>query len=258
MKAMKPVLDWRVKKTKWCILRWPSPSMAQQAKMSTEAFEKFYFDACCMNYGRMVDGMSSLESRMRDANDVKLSGPGTDLSFSLKGINAVACGGTHNIPDGEVFSCPVKDSVEGTITFNADTIYQGTSFSDICLKFKNGKIIEATSSSNEDKLNEILDSDAGARFIGEFAIAFNPMIREPMLDILFDEKICGSFHFTPGQAYEEANNGNESQVHWDMVNIQREEWGGGEIWFDEELIRKDGLFVPPDLHKLNPDYLLSS
>ena len=258
MKAMKPVLDWRVKKTKWCILRWPSPSMAQQAKMSTEAFEKFYFDACCMNYGRMVEGMSSLESRMRDANDVKLSGPGTDLFFSLKGINAVACGGTHNIPDGEVFSCPVKDSVEGTITFNADTIYQGTSFSDICLKFKNGKIIEATSSSNEDKLNEILDSDAGARFIGEFAIAFNPMIREPMLDILFDEKICGSFHFTPGQAYEEANNGNESQVHWDMVNIQREEWGGGEIWFDEELIRKDGLFVPPDLHKLNPDYLLSN
>ena len=157
-----------------------------------------------------------------------------------------------------MFSCPVKDSVEGTITFNADTIYQGTSFSDICLKFKNGKIIEATSSSNEDKLNEILDSDAGARFIGEFAIAFNPMIREPMLDILFDEKICGSFHFTPGQAYEEANNGNESQVHWDMVNIQREEWGGGEIWFDDELIRKDGLFVPPDLHKLNPDYLLSN
>ena len=197
MKSMKAVLDWRVKKTKWCILRWPSPSMAQQAKMSSEAFERFFFDACCMDYGRMNEGMKALEKRMKEADQVKITGPGTNLSFSLKGISAVACGGTHNIPDGEVFSCPVKDSVEGTITFNADTIYQGTSFSDICLKFKNGKIIEATASSNEEKLNEILDSDEGARFIGEFAIAFNPMIREPMLDILFDEKICGSFHFTP-------------------------------------------------------------
>ena len=258
MKAMKPVLDWRVKKTKWCILRWPSPSMAQQARMSSEAFEDFFFDACCMNYGRMIGGMAVLEERMRNADEVKITGPCTALTFSLKGINAVACGGTHNIPDGEVFSCPVKDSVEGIITFNTDTIYQGTSFSDICLTFENGRIVKASSSSNEDKLNEILDSDAGARFIGEFAIAFNPMIREPMLDILFDEKISGSFHLTPGQAYEEANNGNESQVHWDMVSIQRKDWGGGEIWFGEELIRKDGLFVPADLHTLNPDYLLAN
>jgi aminopeptidase len=256
MKILKPVLDWRVKKTKWCVLRWPSPSMAQQAKKSTEAFEKFYFEACCMDYSRMNEGMRSLERRMKSADSVKIIGSGTDLRFSIKGIDAVACGGTHNIPDGEVFSCPVKDSVEGVISFNADTIYQGTSFSDISLKFEKGKIVEATASSSEDKLNEILDSDAGARFIGEFAIAFNPMIREPMLDILFDEKICGSFHFTPGQAYEEANNGNESQVHWDMVNIQREEWGGGEIWFDGELIRKDGIFLPDDLKKLNPEYLL--
>ena len=257
MKILKPVLDWRVKQTKWCVLRWPSASMAQQAKKSSEAFEDFYFDACCMDYGRMKEGMFSLEARMKAADQVKIIGPGTDLRFSIKGIGAVACGGTHNIPDGEVFSCPIKESVEGSITFNADTIYQGTSFSDICLKFEHGKIVKSTSSSNEDKLNEILDSDDGARFIGEFAIAFNPMIREPMLDILFDEKICGSFHFTPGQAYEEANNGNESQVHWDMVNIQREDWGGGEIWFDNDLIRKDGIFLPNDLTKLNPDYLLN-
>jgi aminopeptidase len=256
MKILKPVLDWRVKQTKWCVLRWPTPSMAQQAKMSTEAFENFFFDACCMDYSRMTQGMASLESRMREAEDVKITGPGTELSFSIKGINAIACGGTHNIPDGEVFSCPVRDSVEGTITYNADTIYQGTSFSDICLKFSAGKIVEATASSNEERLVEILDSDEGARFIGEFAIGFNPIIREPMLDILFDEKIAGSFHFTPGQAYEEANNGNQSQVHWDMVNIQRPEYGGGEIWFDGELIRKDGEFQPSDLTKLNSDYLL--
>jgi aminopeptidase len=257
IKTLKPVLDWRVQKTKWCILRWPTPSMAQQAKMSTEAFQDFFFNACCMDYSRMTLGMNALQKRMKDANEVKIIGPATDLSFSLKGINAVSCGGTHNIPDGEVFSCPVRDSVNGCVTFNADTIYQGSSFSDISLTFENGKIIEARSSSNQDRLNEILDSDEGARYVGEFAIAFNPMIKEPMLDILFDEKIDGSFHFTPGQAYEEANNGNQSQVHWDMVSIQRPEWGGGEIWFDGELIRQDGLFVPSDLEKLNPAYLLT-
>ncbi|MEC7395296.1 MAG: aminopeptidase [Verrucomicrobiota bacterium] len=256
MKILKPVLDWRVKETKWCVLRWPTSSMAQQAKMSSEAFEDFYFNACCMDYDRMTVGMKSLEERMRKADQVKIVGPDTDLRFSLKGIDAVACGGTHNIPDGEVFSCPVRDSVEGYVSFNADTIYQGISFSGVRLSFKKGRIIEANSRSNEDKLHAILDSDKGARYIGEFAIAFNPMITNPMLDILFDEKISGSFHFTPGQAYEEANNGNKSQVHWDMVSIQRPEWGGGEIWFDDELIRKDGLFVQEDLLKLNPDHLL--
>ena len=256
-KALKPVLDWRVQKTKWCILRWPTPSMAQQAKMSTEAFENFFFDACCMDYSKMTEGMAALEQRMRDADQVKIIGPETDLKFSIKGIDAISCGGTHNIPDGEVFSCPVKDSVQGTVTFNADTIYQGSAFSNISLSFENGKIVEARSSSNQDRLNEILDSDNGSRYIGEFAIAFNPMIKEPMLDILFDEKIDGSFHFTPGQAYEEANNGNKSQVHWDMVSIQRPEWGGGEIWFDGELIRKDGVFVAKDLEKLNPSHLLN-
>ena len=231
--------------------------MAKKAKKSTEAFENFFFDACCMDYSKMTEGMAALEKRMRDADQVKIIGPETDLKFSIKGIDAISCGGTHTIPDGEVFSCPVKDSVQGTVTFNADTIYQGSAFSNISLSFENGKIVEARSSSNQDRLNEILDSDNGSRYIGEFAIAFNPMIKEPMLDILFDEKIDGSFHFTPGQAYEEANNGNKSQVHWDMVSIQRPDWGGGEIWFDGELIRKDGVFVAKDLEKLNPSHLLN-
>ena len=109
---------------------------------------------------------------------------------------------------------------------------------------------------NTEKLNEILDSDEGARYIGEFSLAFNPHILHPMRDILFDEKIAGSFHFTPGQAYDIAGNGNKSRIHWDMVDIQRRDYGGGEVWFDGKLIRKDGLFVLPALKKLNPDYLL--
>jgi len=186
---------------------------------------------------------------------VELKGPNTDLSFSIKGIGAIASGGGHNIPDGEVFSCPVIDSVEGEITYNAPSVYQGVSFDNVHLKFEKGKIVHAESN-NTKRLNEILDSDEGARYIGEFAIGFNPHILEPMRDILFDEKMAGSFHFTPGQAYEQADNGNRSQVHWDLVQIQRPEYGGGEIRFDGELVRKDGLFVKPGLDKLNPDYLL--
>ena len=254
-RLMKPVLDHRVGKTKWVVLRWPTSAMAQQAGMSTEAFEDFYFKVCTLDYARMTPGMKTLSDLMKKTDRVHIKGPGTDLTFSIKGIGAEPCGGQRNIPDGEVFSCPVRDSVEGVVQYNAPTVYLGASFDNIRLVFKQGRVVEATSS-NTKRLNEILDSDAGARYIGEFAIGFNPHILEPMRDILFDEKIAGSFHFTPGQAYEDVGNGNKSQVHWDMVCIQRPEYGGGEIWFDGKLIRKDGIFVPKPLHKLNPDYLL--
>ena len=254
-RLMKPVLDHRVGRTKWVVLRWPTPSMAQQAGMSTEAFEDFYFRVCTLDYARMAPGMKALNDLMTRTDQVHIKGPGTDLRFSIKGIGARSCGGARNIPDGEVFSCPVKDSVEGHIQYNAPTVYLGQSFDQVRLAFRKGRITEATSNHTR-RLNEILDSDPGARHIGEFAIGFNPHILEPMRDILFDEKIAGSFHFTPGQAYEGVGNGNKSQVHWDLVCIQRPEYGGGEIWFDGKLIRKDGLFVPKSLQKLNPAYLL--
>jgi aminopeptidase len=254
-RTMRPVLNYRVNKTRWVVLRWPSPSMAQAAGMSTEAFENLYFDVCTMNYPRMAKAMVPLEKRMKKADRVHLKAPGTDLAFSIKGIGAKMCKGDRNIPDGEVFSCPVKNSVNGVIQFNTPTIYSGTRFENVRLEFKDGKIIKATSN-NTKRLNEILDTDPGARYVGEFSIGFNPYILNPMCDILFDEKIAGSLHFTPGQAYEVADNGNRSAVHWDMVLIQRPEYGGGEIWFDGELIRKDGRFVPGDLKPLNPEKLL--
>jgi aminopeptidase len=250
-RTLRPVLNWRVNKTRWCVLRWPTPSMAQAAGMSTEAFENLYFDVCTMDYAKMARAMLPLQRRMKKAGDVHITAPGTDLRFSIKGIGAIPCEGLRNIPDGEVFSCPVKNSVQGHITFNTPTIYSGTKFENVRLAFKDGKIVEATSS-NTKRLNEILDTDAGARYIGEFSLGFNPYILNPMCDILFDEKIAGSLHFTPGQAYEVADNGNRSAVHWDMVLIQRREWGGGEVKFDGEVVRKDGMFVPKDLQGLNP------
>src|SRR5580704_16280761 len=150
MKLLQPVVEQRVNKTKWVVLRWPTPSMAQMAGMSTEAFEELYFKVCTLDYSKMKPGMEALKSLMANCDYVRLA-------------------------------------------------------------FKNGKVVDATSN-NTGRLNAILNSDDGARYIGEFALGFNPYIQEPMRDILFDEKIAGSFHFTPGQAYERADNGNRSQV----------------------------------------------
>jgi aminopeptidase len=245
------VLNYRVGKTRWCVLRWPTPSMAQAAGMSTEAFEDLYFDVCTLDYRKMARAMEPLQRRMKRADRVQIKGPGTDLKFSIKGIGAQMCKGDRNIPDGELFSCPVRDSVNGHIQFNTPTLYSGTKFENVSLEFREGKIVKAESSQTQ-RLNEILDTDAGARYTGEFSLGFNPYILNPMCDILFDEKIAGSLHLTPGQAYDECDNGNRSAVHWDMVLIQRPEWGGGEIWFDGELIRKNGMFLPRDLKPLNP------
>ncbi|MBN1351626.1 aminopeptidase [candidate division KSB1 bacterium] len=247
-------IDIRVPHTKWVVLRWPNPSMAQQANTSTEAFEDFYFDVCTLDYAKMSLAIDPLKARMANADRVRINGPGTDLTFSIKGIGAVKCDGEKNIPDGECYSAPVRDSVQGVISYNAPTVYLGTTYENIRFEFEKGKIVKATSDKTE-KMNKILDTDAGARYIGEFALGFNPYITQPMKDILFDEKIAGSLHLTPGGAYDETNNGNKSQVHWDLVLIQTPEYGGGEIYFDDELIRKDGRFVPADLQSLNPENL---
>ena len=254
-KKMRPVQDQRVDKTKWVVLRWPTPAMAQLASMSTEAFEDFFFEVCTLDYRKLRPGMNALKKLMERTDKVKIVGPDTDLQFSIKKIPAVICGGDRNIPDGEVFTAPVRDSVNGVVSFNAPTIYQGTSFDNIRLEFEKGKVVKATGNQTK-KLNDILDADVGARYIGEFSLGFNPHILHPMRDILFDEKIAGSFHFTPGQAYETADNGNRSQVHWDLVSIQRREYGGGEIYFDNKLIRKNGEFVVSSLQSLNRARLL--
>ena len=249
--------ETRVPHTKWVVLRWPTPSMAQQAGMSTEAFEDFYFEVCTFDYGKLGPVIEPLKEWMNRTDRVRLTGPGTELTFSIKDIPTIPCTGEANIPDGEIFTAPVRDSVEGVIAFNVPTLYQGTVFEGVTLRFEQGRIVDATSQGGtSDTLNAILDSDEGARYIGEFSLGFNPYVLHPMKDILFDEKIAGSFHFTPGAAYDEAFNGNRSTVHWDMVFIQRPEFGGGDVYFDDVLIRRDGLFIPEELTPLNPENLL--
>lgn len=244
-------LEVRVPKTRWVVLRYPTPSFAQSAQMSTEAFEDFYFDVCTADYAQMARNQEPLKRRMEALDQVRIVGPGTNLTFSKRGIPVIACNGARNIPDGEVFTSPVRDSVNGTIQYNAGSLYQGTVFEDVRFEFSNGKIVNASCRGKSDRLNAILDSDEGARYVGEWALGCNNRVRRPMLDTLFDEKIGGSLHFTPGNAYETADNGNRSQVHWDLVLIQTPEYGGGEIYFDGELIRKNGRFLPEDLQPLN-------
>ncbi|MEI5908836.1 aminopeptidase [Bacillus spongiae] len=246
--------DIRVPKTKWVVLRYPNASMAQLANMSTEAFEDFYFDVCNLDYAKMDKAMDGLVQLMNRTDKVRITGPGTELSFSIKDIPAVKCAGHLNIPDGEVYTAPVKNTVNGTITYNTPSPYHGFTFENVKLTFKDGKIVEALANDTE-RINSIFDTDEGARYVGEFAIGVNPYILHPMQDILFDEKIDGSFHFTPGQCYDEAFNDNHSNIHWDLVNIQRPDYGGGEIYFDDVLIRKDGRFVIPELEALNPENL---
>lgn len=252
----KPVhTELRVPNTKWCVMRYPNHSMAQLANMSTEAFEDFYFNVCNLDYAKMDTAMTPLVDLMNRTDKVKIIGTDTNLTFSIKNIPAIKCSGLRNIPDGEVYTAPVKSSINGVLTYNTPAVYQGVTYENIRLEFLEGKIINATANYTE-KINHILDTDEGARYIGEFAIGLNPHISTPMKDTLFDEKIKGSFHFTPGNAYDHACNGNKSAIHWDLVCIQTPEYGGGEIWFDDVLIRKDGRFVIPELSGLNPENLL--
>ncbi|HSG73283.1 MAG TPA: aminopeptidase [Planctomycetaceae bacterium] len=244
-------LGIRVPKTRWVVLRYPTPSMAQAANMSTEAFEEYYFNVCTADYAQMAVDQKPLADLMERTDKVRIVAPGTDLTFSIKDIPVVPCAGECNIPDGEVFTAPIRESVNGTIAYNTGSRYQGTVFEGISFTFENGKIIHAECRNETDKLNHILDMDEGARYIGEWSLGCNNAVKRPMLDTLFDEKIGGSLHLTPGNAYDKADNGNRSQVHWDLVLIQTPEYGGGEIWFDDLLIRKDGEFLPDDLQPLN-------
>jgi aminopeptidase len=251
--ARRPWVDLVCGSKKWVILNWPTKGQAQNARMPYEDFYDFVISATSVDYSKMKNNMQPLSELMSRTDIVRITGPGTELTFSIKGIPNEICAGENNLPDGEIFTAPVKDSVEGVLTYNTPSSYHGKVYNNVRIEFSKGKIIKASADSNSDALNATFDTDEGARYIGEFALGVNPHVTRPFGSTLFDEKIMGSFHFTPGNAYEDtADNGNRSAVHWDMVCIQTKEYGGGEIWFDDVLLRKDGMFVLPELKALNP------
>jgi len=247
-------IERRVPHTRWVVLRYPSPAMAQNAGMSEDSFEQFYFDVCTMDYQKMSRAMGPLKALLERSDRVKILGPGTDLEFSVKGMPAIKCDGTMNIPDGEVYTAPLRESVNGVLSYNTPSEKDGFKFEQIVLTFKNGKIVEARANDSA-RINKILDIDPGARYLGEFAFGLNPYITSPMLETLFDEKIAGSLHITPGNSYDDCDNGNHSALHWDIVLMQDEASGGGEVWIDDVLVRKNGIFVLPELAGLNPEAL---
>lgn len=248
-------LDIRVNRTRWCVMRYPNPAMAQLASRSTADFADFYYSVCLVDYLKMAEAAAPLAALMKRTDKVSITGPGTELEFSIKDVPVVPCCGNHNIPDGECFTAPVRDSINGTVQFNTPTAESGSPYENIRLKFEKGQVVEAEAGNKEQtaRLEKVLNRDEGARYIGEFAVGFNPLVRVPMRDILFDEKIAGSFHMALGNAYGDADNGNRSSLHWDLVCIQRPEYGGGEICFDDVLIRRDGEFVLEELAGLNPE-----
>ncbi len=249
--ALKESNDIRINQRRWVLLNYPSVTAAYKAGMPTKDFCKYAWDVMTVDYQKMHDLIKPLKELMERTDKVRIVAPNTDITFSIKDIPAIPCCGEYNIPDGEIFTAPVKNSVNGVITYNTPCPYQGNIYTNVSLTFENGKIVKATCNEDSESLNHIFDIDEGARYVGEFAIGLNPQILNPMGDILFDEKIIGSIHFTPGRAYREAFNGNISSIHWDMVLIERKEYGGGALYFDDVLIRQDGKFVLPELEPLN-------
>jgi len=239
----------RVNNTRWCIMRYPSEAFAMNAKMPTSRFIDFFYQSCLLDYNRLAEAMKPLEERLRTTREIHLQGNGTDIRFSVEGQNWIPCTGKRNIPDGELFSSPILDSVNGHIRY-APSVYQGKPFEFVELHVENGVVVNFDSSNNA-ALEEILATDQGASRFGEFSFGTNPVIEQPMYDILFDEKIYGSNHLTLGNDYEIAPNGNHSNIHWDLVCI------GPDVYLDGKLVRKGRLFVDEELAVLNPDNLLS-
>lgn len=240
---------------KWVLLRYPTYSFAQSSRMSSEKFAEFFFKVCTLDYATLDTKMNPLKDLMEKTDKVRIVTPTTDLSFSIKGMPAIKCSGQCNIPDGEIYTAPIKDSINGTIVFNIPAVNNGVEYNNIKLVFKDGKIIDFDCNNNE-KFREILDTDEGSRYMGEFAFGLNPYCVESVKDILFDEKMSSSIHMAIGSSYEDCFNGNKSAIHLDLIQSHTPTNGGGQIYFDNTLIYENGKFILPNLVALNSENLL--
>lgn len=251
---LKIVRDDVMLKKRWNLTSVPCRENFKSEEEYRELLDT-YIKSCSIDYNEMSKAMDKLVNRLSKGNMVRIVAKGTDLTFSIKGMPAIKCFGKLNLPDGEIFTAPIKDSVNGYITYNLPSVQNGITHNNIYFEFRNGKIVREYSD-NTEELTKVLNTDEGARCIGEFSFGVNPYVKKFFNNTLYDEKIRGSIHLTPGDAYEECDNGNRSIVHWDLVQSHNPEHGGGEIWVDGELIRKDGIFVADYLKCLNPSNLI--
>lgn len=232
---------------RWVLLRNPTSALAQQARMSDTAFWDIYDRACNLDYRAWASCVQPLAELLEQTEQVRIVGPGeTDLHFSIKGMPAVVCDGRYNLPDGEIFTAPLVESVEGSITFNVPTAYMGHTYDEVYMEFRRGRVVRV-SGPQQEQLERLLRQDNGAACVGEFGIGLNPHLTRPMNNLLFDEKMQGSVHLALGQAYPMADNGNQSSLHLDFVLCQTEAFGGGELYFDGKLVRRNGRLIVPEL-----------
>lgn len=232
---------------RWCLCQYPTHSGAQESNMSLDEYTEFIFEACLLNEDDPIKAWENVKKNheriidyLKDKDFIEIKSKDTHLKLRVGGRKWINCFGDNNFPDGEVFTAPIEDSIEGHIRFSFPGIYMGKEIEDIRLTFEKGKVVKAGAAKGEDLLHALLDTDEGARYIGEFAIGTNYGIKKFTKNMLFDEKIGGTIHLALGNAYGESGGKNKSVIHWDMLCDMKD---GGEIYADGELFYKDGKFL---------------
>lgn len=231
-------LRWQ--KTRWCLVRIPYVTLAQQGGIDEDALEEMFFGACFLDWPQISKKWNDCARILGKGKHVRILGKKTDLSFSIEGRKWSVDDGHINMPGGEISTAPVENTVEGYIYFDSPAVFGGKIIHDITLCWKMGKLVEVTASKNEDFLKAVLNTDPGASRIGEFAIGTNPGLKYMCGDILLDEKISGTIHIAMGRAYPDVGGTNQSAIHWDIIKDLRDE---GEIYLDGELIFKNGQLL---------------
>ncbi len=239
-KATERISRYRVENTRWVLFDYPCEALAQEASMSIEEFEDFVFSATNIDWSKEGKRQEKLKRILDKGKQVHIIGKNTDLRFSIEGRTAIKCFGKHNMPDGEVFIAPVETTTEGCIEYSFPAIYSGGEVDGITLEFKRGKVVKAHATKNNDLLQAMLNTDPGARRLGEFGVGTNYNIKRHIKQILFDEKIGGTIHLAVGSAYKEGGGKNKSGLHWDMILDLRQ---GGKIIVDNRVIQENGKFL---------------
>jgi len=239
-KAMKPISEIIVNRKRWVLCNFPTNSLAQEADMSLAEYEAFLYGATNINWDGVQKRGKSLKRLLDRGRRITIVGKETEITIGIEGRKGVPCFGERNMPDGEVYVSPLEESAEGHIYFETPAIYQGSEVAGIRLTFKGGKVVEASAEKNESFLIDMLNTDRGARYLGEVGIGINYGIKSFSKDILFDEKIGGTVHLALGRSYEKAGGKNDSAIHWDIIKDLRK---GGELYIDRKLIQKNGKFL---------------